>query len=47
MPSLSNIDRARAHCVGVDWKLQDMVIVLTAEIPEEFVPGLATTDGER
>jgi divalent metal cation (Fe/Co/Zn/Cd) transporter len=47
MPSLDDIEGARAHCVDMDWKVQDMVIVLTARLPDEFLPGPTTSGGER
>ena len=46
IPSLDDIEKARQHCIDMDWKVQDMVIVLAAELPDEFLPGL-TTGGER
>ena len=46
IPSLDHIERARRECVALDWKVQDMVVVPVAELPEEFLPG-ATPGGER
>jgi cation diffusion facilitator family transporter len=45
-PSLEDIEHARQACVELDWKVQDMVIVLAAELPEEFLPGI-THGGEQ
>ncbi|EMY32587.1 cobalt-zinc-cadmium efflux permease [Arthrobacter crystallopoietes BAB-32] len=45
-PSLGDIERARRGCIELDWKVQDMQIVLAAELPEEFLPGI-THGGER
>jgi cation diffusion facilitator family transporter len=47
MPSLDDLRQARAECVRLDWKVQDMVIVPTAELPAEFLPGLTAPGGER
>jgi cation diffusion facilitator family transporter len=47
MPSLQELEQARSECVHLDWKVQDMVIVPTAELPGEFLPGLAASGGER
>ncbi|NJC24254.1 divalent metal cation (Fe/Co/Zn/Cd) transporter [Arthrobacter pigmenti] len=45
--TLHKIEKARAACVDIDWKVQDMVIVPVAELPEEFLPGLTKSGGER
>jgi cation diffusion facilitator family transporter len=45
-PSLSEIERARRASIELDWKVQDMVIVLAEELPEEFLPGLASGDAK-
>jgi cation diffusion facilitator family transporter len=47
MPSLQELEQARSECVQLDWKVQDMVIVPTAELPGEFLPGLTASGGER
>jgi divalent metal cation (Fe/Co/Zn/Cd) transporter len=41
-PSLDEIERARKASIDLDWKVQDMVIVLAEELPEEYLPGLTT-----
>ncbi|WP_026532455.1 cation transporter [Arthrobacter sp. H41] len=46
-PSLENLEEARRTCIDLDWKVQDLVIVPVAELPEEFLPGVASTGGER
>jgi cation diffusion facilitator family transporter len=38
---LERLDQARQECIALDWKVQDMVIVPVAELPEEFLPGPA------
>ncbi|MDQ4138640.1 MAG: cation transporter [Actinomycetota bacterium] len=43
-PSLDEMERAREACIDLDWKVQDMVIVLAEELPEEYLPGLTTGD---
>lgn len=45
--TLSRIEKARDACVQMDWKVQDMVIVPVAELPEEFLPGLTRGGAER
>jgi cation diffusion facilitator family transporter len=45
-PSLDEIERARRAAIELDWKVQDMVIVLAEELPEEYLPGLATGDAK-
>lgn len=47
MPSMDQVVRAREACIQLDWKVQDMVIIPVAELPEEFLPGIASTGGER
>jgi cation diffusion facilitator family transporter len=34
MPSLDTLERAREECVRVDWKVQDIVLVLVPELPD-------------
>lgn len=46
-PSLQILKQAREACIDMDWKVQDMVIIPVAELPEEFLPGLTTSGGER
>ncbi|HET8795202.1 MAG TPA: cation diffusion facilitator family transporter [Arthrobacter sp.] len=46
-PSMSHLEQARKACIEMDWKVQDMVIVPVAVLPEEFLPGLTTAGGER
>ena len=46
-PSLESLEEARRTCIDLDWKVQDLVIVPVAELPEEFLPGVASTGGER
>ncbi|MEG9250058.1 cation diffusion facilitator family transporter [Arthrobacter sp. Soc17.1.1.1] len=47
LPSLQVLEEARGTCVGMDWKIQDMVIIPVAELPAEFLPGITSTGGER
>ncbi|GAA2174260.1 cation transporter [Arthrobacter parietis] len=44
--TLRRIEKARDACVEMDWKVQDMVIVPVAELPEEFLPGVAKGGSE-
>ncbi|PJJ72922.1 divalent metal cation (Fe/Co/Zn/Cd) transporter [Diaminobutyricimonas aerilata] len=46
MPKLEQLEQARELCSSLDWKVQDMVIVPVAELPDEFLPGV-TSGGER
>jgi len=46
MPSLDDIAAARDHCAAMDWKVEDMVVVLVAELPDELLPGLTHSSGE-
>lgn len=46
-PSLQRVIEARAACIDMDWKVQDMVIVVVDELPEEYLPGLSASGGER
>jgi cation diffusion facilitator family transporter len=39
-PSINRLEQARQACVDLDWKVQDMVIVPVAELPEELLPRL-------
>ena len=48
--SLDRLENARQVCIALDWKVQDMVIVPVAELPEEFLPspsGSARTQASR
>jgi cation diffusion facilitator family transporter len=47
VPSLEELEQARSECVDMDWKVQDMVIVPTSELPGEFLPGVTAPGGER
>lgn len=46
MPRMEQLEAAREACIGMDWKIQDMVLVPVAELPSEFLPG-PTSGGER
>jgi cation diffusion facilitator family transporter len=46
LPSLTALEEARKGCAGLDWKVQDLVIVPVAELPEEFLPGLRSAGAE-
>lgn len=46
MPTLAQLENARNACIDLDWKVQDMVIVVVAELPAEFLPGISS-GGER
>jgi cation diffusion facilitator family transporter len=46
MPTLEQLEATRLACIGMDWKIQDMVLVPVAELPSEFLPG-PTSGGER
>lgn len=41
-PTAEDLEQLREDCVDLDWKIQDMVIVLVPELPEEFLPGVET-----
>lgn len=45
--SLRRLERARQSCIELDWKVQDMVIVPVSELPEEYLPGMNRSGGER
>ena len=45
-PSIERLEAARNACIDMDWKVQDMVLVPVAELPDEFLPGIASTGGE-
>ena len=34
VPSLETLESAREQCIDLDWKIQDIVIVLTRELPD-------------
>jgi divalent metal cation (Fe/Co/Zn/Cd) transporter len=34
-PSLRRLEQARDRCIALDWKIQDIVVVPVAELPEE------------
>nr|WP_216607369.1 cation diffusion facilitator family transporter [Arthrobacter sp. 260] len=46
-PTIKQIEQAREGCVQLDWKVQDMIIVLVGELPDEFLPGLETAGAEK
>lgn len=46
MPKVEQLEEAREACIGLDWKVQDMVIVPVAALPEEYLPGVSTSGGE-
>lgn len=46
LPSLKMMEEARKACAGLDWKVQDIIIVPVAELPEEFLPGLRAPGAE-
>ena len=46
LPSLKTMEEARKDCAGLDLKVQDIVIVPVAELPEEFLPGLRAPGAE-
>ncbi|GAA1336032.1 cation transporter [Arthrobacter roseus] len=43
--TLQQLEDAREGCIELDWKVQDMVIVPVAQLPDEFLPG-PTSGGE-
>ncbi|WP_291044150.1 cation diffusion facilitator family transporter [Herbiconiux sp.] len=38
-PSLDTLEEAREACIDIDWKVQDIVLVLTRELPEVVESG--------
>ncbi|WP_028279960.1 cation transporter [Arthrobacter sp. H5] len=46
-PTMKRLEAARIECIDMDWKVQDMVIIPVAELPEEFLPGVSSSGGER
>lgn len=46
LPSLKSMEEARKACAGLDWKVQDLVIIPVEELPEEFLPGLRSPGAE-
>jgi cation diffusion facilitator family transporter len=46
-PSISRLEQARQACIDLDWKVQDMVVIPVAELPEELLPGPTRSGGER
>lgn len=46
LPSLEALEEARKDCAGLDWKVQDLVIIPVAELPQEFLPGLPSAGAE-
>lgn len=38
-PSLADLAQARESAVRLDWKIQDLVVVPVAELPDELLPG--------
>jgi cation diffusion facilitator family transporter len=43
MPSLDTLEEAREACIRIDWKVQDIVLVLTRELPEVVESGTPAT----
>lgn len=37
-PSLKELEAARQECIAIDWKVQDIVLVLVGELPDVVVP---------
>lgn len=46
VPSLATLEEARKACAGLDWKVQDLVIIPVAKLPKEFLPGLRSPGAE-
>jgi len=46
MPTMDQLESAREACIGMDWKVQDLVIIPVTDLPSEFLPGVAS-GGER
>ena len=46
VPSLETLEEARKACAGLDWKVQDLVIIPVAKLPKEFLPGLRSPGAE-
>lgn len=38
MPTLDELEEARAYCGDLDWKLHDLVVIPVADLPDEFLP---------
>lgn len=47
MPKVQQLEDARQACIDMDWKVQDIVLIPVSELPEEFLPGISSTGGER
>lgn len=45
VPDLQELERVRLSTTELDWKLQDMVLVLVAELPAELLPELTAAAG--
>lgn len=43
MPTWAQLDEARAAVTGLDWKVEDLVVVPVDELPEELLPGVRAT----
>lgn len=39
-PTFEELERARRAVAALDWKVQDLVLVVVPELPERFLPGL-------
>lgn len=45
-PKIEYFEEARNACIGMDWKVQDIVIIPVSELPEEFLPGVTSSGAE-
>jgi cation diffusion facilitator family transporter len=43
-PTFEQLEDARRAVVALDWKVQDLVLVVVPELPAELLPGLAARD---
>lgn len=45
-PKIEYFEEARNACIGMDSKVQDIVIIPVSELPEEFLPGVTSSGAE-
>lgn len=45
LPSLEEVEDTREKLSDMDWKLHDLVLILVAELPEEFLPQIDQQEG--
>lgn len=45
--TVAELEQARDHCIGLDWKIQDIVLVPVSELPTEAGSSLNQHQSER